>query len=494
MTAKPITILIAALGGEGGGLLADWLVGAAMASDLPVQSTSIPGVAQRTGATTYYLEIHPGTQAMLGGRRPVMGLYPAPGDIDILVSSELLEAGRAVENGYVTPDQTILIAAAHRVYATIEKMDMEDGRVDASRVLEACRRMAKTPLLFDLTRSSRTRALPLNAVLLGALAGTGRLPVEEPAFEQAIRQRGVAVEPNLAAFRIGLAIGAKGPESDIIPDTGSSPARGSASASLAGAARDFPPAALPVVEEAIRRLVDYQDESYARLYLERLGKVRDYPEAPLLEIARQLALWMAYEDVIRVAQVKSRPERLERVRAEARARADQPVHVTEIFKPGLDEIASVLPRGLGRSLRNWASRKPSRAALHIPVRIRSTGVFGHLLLRFAAGLRGSRPRSLRYIEEQATLETWLALVEQAAAIGADFAFEVARLAKLRKGYGDTWRRGQVNFSAIVAGIVEPALAAKVNAAPQLREAISAAVADPESVELGDVLRPSPARL
>ena len=57
--ARPITILIAALGGEGGGVLTDWIVAAASQLGFPVQSTSIPGVAQRTGATTYYIEIVP---------------------------------------------------------------------------------------------------------------------------------------------------------------------------------------------------------------------------------------------------------------------------------------------------------------------------------------------------------------------------------------------------------------------------------------------------
>ena len=62
--ARPITVLIAALGGEGGGVLASWLNRSATAQGLFVQSTSIPGVAQRTGATTYYAEIVPGAGAI----------------------------------------------------------------------------------------------------------------------------------------------------------------------------------------------------------------------------------------------------------------------------------------------------------------------------------------------------------------------------------------------------------------------------------------------
>ena len=47
---KPVTILVGALGGDGGGVLCDWIVAAAQSQGLGVQATQIPGVAQRTGA------------------------------------------------------------------------------------------------------------------------------------------------------------------------------------------------------------------------------------------------------------------------------------------------------------------------------------------------------------------------------------------------------------------------------------------------------------
>ena len=74
--ARPISILIAALGGEGGGVLTDWIVAAASQLGFPVQSTSIPGVAQRTGATTYYIELVPVPWRDLGANRPVLALAP----------------------------------------------------------------------------------------------------------------------------------------------------------------------------------------------------------------------------------------------------------------------------------------------------------------------------------------------------------------------------------------------------------------------------------
>ena len=82
----PFTLLICALGGEGGGVLAEWLVETASRCGYAAQSTSIPGVAQRTGSTTYYFEIFPVPVAQLGGRRPVFSLNPVPGALDMLVS------------------------------------------------------------------------------------------------------------------------------------------------------------------------------------------------------------------------------------------------------------------------------------------------------------------------------------------------------------------------------------------------------------------------
>src|SRR5260221_1755964 len=170
---RPITILIAALGGEGGGVMADWLIDAAAACGFPSQSTSIPGVAQRTGATTYYLEIFPARKSELDGRSPVLSLTPSPGNVDIMVASELVEAGRAMQNGYVNPERTTLIASTHRIYATVEKMQMADGRYDSDKVLAAGQQLAKKAVLFDMRKLAQESGTVINAVLFGAMAGSG---------------------------------------------------------------------------------------------------------------------------------------------------------------------------------------------------------------------------------------------------------------------------------------------------------------------------------
>ena len=149
--AKPITVLIAALGGEGGGVLASWLHRSAIAGGHFVQGTSIPGVAQRTGATTYYLEIVPGAGSRHGAvsARPVLALNAAPGEVDLVIASELLEATRAVASGFVTPDRTTFVASSARVFTIDEKAAMGDGRLDAQGMADLARRFSRRAVIAD---------------------------------------------------------------------------------------------------------------------------------------------------------------------------------------------------------------------------------------------------------------------------------------------------------------------------------------------------------
>src|ERR1700722_5408854 len=127
-----IKLAVLAVGGQGGGVLADWITDVAERNGFLAQSTSVPGVAQRTGATIYYVEMCRDT-----GRLPVFALSPAEGDIDILVAAELMESGRAILRGFVTPERTILIASSHRIAAVSEKVEPGDGRASSEKVLAA---------------------------------------------------------------------------------------------------------------------------------------------------------------------------------------------------------------------------------------------------------------------------------------------------------------------------------------------------------------------
>ncbi|HEY6994656.1 MAG TPA: 2-oxoacid:acceptor oxidoreductase family protein, partial [Xanthobacteraceae bacterium] len=271
--ARPIAILIAALGGEGGGVLTDWIVAAASQLGFPVQSTSIPGVAQRTGATTYYIELVPVPGHELPAR-PVLALAPGIGDVDIVLASELLEAGRAIAGGFVTPDRTLMIASTSRSYLVVEKMAMGDGRYDSARLIQAIQDHAQAYLLLDMAALAKDGGAMINAVMLGIIAGCGRLPVPAEAFEAAIRADGKAVATNLAGFRSGLAAAHAARQGSITRAEHVAARRGQgAAASLADLEREIvavmPAPARDVIREGARRLAAYQDVAYARLYLDR---------------------------------------------------------------------------------------------------------------------------------------------------------------------------------------------------------------------------------
>ncbi len=450
---RSLTLVFAALGGEGGGLLSDWIIDACTASGLLVQATSIPGVAQRTGSTTYYMEF---MRAPESGDEPLFGLYPAPGYVDMAVATDLVEAARLIEKGYVTPDRTTLIASTHRVYAMSEKTAMGDGAFHAPRIHDAARRFARHLVLRDFSIAAREHGTMANALLLGAMVADERFPVGEEALEAAIRGRGVAVEANLRGLAAGRRL-AEEPES----------APSAPEAAVARASSDdlssFPEGARDVLDAAIARLADYQDDDYARLYLERVAAVdRAAGRTPdgvtvTREAARYLALWMTYEDVMRVADLKSRATRRGRIRREAAAKDGEPVRVTEFFKPGIDEFSTIAPRFLTRWLTALAERRGGVERFHVPLHIRSDTILGHAALRFVASLGRRRRRTSRFSQEQRAIERWLAAIDRAAPVSSALGLAIARCGQIVKGYGDTRIRAMRNLEAIYSALIDPAV-------------------------------------
>lgn len=202
---RPLTLAIVALGGEGGGVLADWIVAVAEGNGWYAQNTSVAGVAQRTGATVYYLEMFPPADGEAAGIRnePVMGIFPTPGEVDVVVASELMESGRAIQRGFSTADRTTLITSTSRVYSIDEKMAMGDGRVDDGELLAAAGRGSKRLVAADFMQMAEEAGSVISASLYGAVAGSGALPFTREAFEAPIRAFGKGVESSLAAFAAG---------------------------------------------------------------------------------------------------------------------------------------------------------------------------------------------------------------------------------------------------------------------------------------------------
>lgn len=459
---RPIGVLIAAMGGEGGGVLADWLLEAAHSAGHRAQSTSIPGVSQRTGATTYYFE-------MASRASPVaMTLAPTPGNVDVVVASELLEAARPMLAGFVTPDRTTLVASTHRIYTIHEKTGMGDERYDAPRILEAAQRLARQRVLFDMRTCAQQAGSIVNAVMFGALAAASVLPLTRAQCEAAIRAKGTGVNASLAGFAAGFEYGSREGAAQRVAALGMQ--------------------LVDVIDEGKRRTADYQDSAYAALYAERVERVRALDASAHLattrETARFLALWMCYEDMPRVADLKSRPERLARVRDDVRAQPQEPVRVVEYFKPGVEEVAASLPKGLARRLLAWSERRGLTHRLNVGLYIDTTRVWGYACLRMVAALRVMRRRTARFAEEQAAIDGWLERIVRWARDDPQSALEVALAARMVKGYGDTRRRAMRNFDALMelADRLGPS-----ERADALARARVAALADPKGSALDALL-------
>lgn len=452
-TAKPINIAILAMGGEGGGVLTDWLVRVGEGGGYLAQTTSVPGVSQRTGATIYYLELFPKSALPEGGQMPVLGLMPMPGDIDLVVASELMEAGRAIQRGLVTPDRTHCVASTHRVYSMTEKTALGDGRVDAEALIEGCKAAARKFTGFDMAKLAEADKSVICAALFGAIAGSQALPFAREAYEAAIRSDGVGVNASLAAFAAAFAVA----EGHAAPDMASSERQNRTPSELVQALPGIPNGEVrALVMAGVERTADYQDDSYAREYLERLKPFIDLTEPMadvgqqlLSEVARQLALGMTYEDTVRVAELKIRGARFDRVRMEVGADPGQIVEIVEFMHPRVEEIADTMPAAIGR----WLLRNRQAKALLTRLtsrgrKVRTTSLRGFLLLYLVALLKPFRRGSLRYARETRFLTQWMETVRRAAGIDVSLAIGLAHLRNLVKGYGDTCEHGRFKYQTI----------------------------------------------
>jgi len=541
---RPLTLLICALGGEGGGVLTQWLVDAARLAGHRAQATSIPGVAQRTGSTTYYLEFDPQRESERAGAPLVFNLSPVPGALDALVSSELLETARQASNGMLSAERTLVLSSSARTLTTLERMAPGDGRLDDASLRQLVAAFSREHQVLDMAGLARQHGTVVSAVMLGAIAGSGLLPFERRHFEDAVKAGGgssAAAQASLKGFAAALeevaSARTRGAFVAQVLGTGAAPtkaqptnalptptragepsnaASGAGQRLLSGDTR-FPEALRPLSALGSERLIAYQGASYARLYLDRVAGVLQAEQAqaaaaaptpgqpdeewPITrEVARGLAVWMAFDDVIRVAELKSRSARLQRVRDEVRAGPQDVLKVYDHFKPGVPEFAALLPLGLARRLLAWDARRQARgqAAWALPLKIGTHTITGVLALRALGLLKPLRPLGSRWAAEQGLIEQWLEAVRNGTRQHAKLGLELARCCRLVKGYGGTHDRGREQLLHIIqhlASSILPAQASQVAPAVRAAEAAEAvattreaALADGSGKALADALR------
>ena len=496
---KPLSIAILAMGGQGGGVLADWIVEVAEAEGCVAQSTSVPGVAQRTGATIYYIEALPPRD----GVAPILSLMPTPGDVDVVMAAELMEAGRSVLRGLVTPDRTTLIASTHRALAIAEKAAPGDGTGDPAAVTDATDFAARHVIAFDMEALAQANGSMISATMLGALAASDALPFPRETYEKVVGGGHKGAAGSLKAFAAAFDRARNAPREtpqrgvaknlDTLRESAGHPQLDELLNRLRS---EIPATGWPMAFVGLKRVVEFQSVEYGHSYLDHLKHLAELDRrhgngaedfAFTREAAKYVAVAMAYDDVIRVADIKVRSSRFSRVGREIGAKDDQIVYSTEYLHPRAEEICGLLPERLGR----FFESRPSlfRALDRIVnrgrrVQVRRLG--GFLQLYAVASLRGTRLASLRHKREVAHLENWLAIARQTLPQNYKLAVEILRCRRLVKGYSDTHARGLSKFDRVMNMV--PMLVSRDDGAEWLDRLKRAALMDEAGVELDGAIK------
>ena len=241
----------------------------------------------------------------------------------------------------------------------------------------------------------------------------------------------------------------------------------------------------------LRKVVEFQDLAYGTEYLDRLAALlpqdrADKDHALTREAAKYIANAMAYDDVIRVADLKTRGARFRRITSEMGATDANLIQLTEFMHPRAEEIAGMLPARLGAKVEaspKWMARLDRW--FNKGRRLRTDTLPAYLMLHGLGALRGYRRRTLRHRVETAHLDRWLATALGCLAADYDLAVEVIRCRRLIKGYSDTHARGLSKFDRVLAGIA--LVAGREDAADWARRLREAALKDEDGKALDGAL-------
>lgn len=468
-----IKILIPAVGGQGGGVLTEWIYQALLLESYEVQTISLPGLAQRTGSTVYYIEAYPAEVS----NKIIFSQYPVPGDINIIVAQEFLELGRVLEQGYGS-NKTTIVSSTHRVYSTLEKLPISGG-IYSDEKLSAIARQFSSKFIginsLEIARTNGLGDLAINAILLGVLSASNTIPISKDSFIKSIENANVAVESNLNAFDVGYEYFIK---SDISAKELKSDSENFGAYSISDKDNEklyelfknlegvYPSYLNSLLKEALVRLSDYQDVEYATKYLGLINEIKSIEkknsekEFKLLEIViKNLALMMSYEDGIRVSELKVRSSRFARIEEEMSIKGNQVYSVRDYLKPDAEEIYGLLPNILVRPVvrfmdsdifkRIWKKDK----LLTLGQTPRTNSFFGYLRLWTLSRFKFIRPYSYRYKNEHLIIKKYIESIEKYGNSDYELGCIVAKSGSIIKGYGKVRRRTINTFHRFLDNVV-----------------------------------------
>ncbi|MGB2692214.1 MAG: indolepyruvate oxidoreductase subunit beta family protein [Thermodesulfobacteriota bacterium] len=475
-----IKILIPAVGGQGGGVLTEWVVQAFFLEDFDAQGISLPGLSQRGGSTVYYLEAHPKPESE--GKSIIFAQFPVPGEVDIILAQEFLELGRALELGYGS-DKTTIVTSSHRVYSTLEKMPIGSGVYSDENLRKLAAGFSSRFIelnALELAKKNGMDELAVNAILLGALSASGAVPIEKKSFVRSIEMVGVATNASLKAFEVGWEYAYNNNQSSINQSAEWSSFINERADKLEGSEKEeymariskieseYPDNMKEILAESVYRLIDYQDLAYADKYLNEVNSIKLIDSETkgtnfilTEQFAKNLALLMSYEDGIRVAELKIKSDRFKRIREEMRLKDDQVFHVVDYLKPDAEEIYGLLPNILvvpvlsftqSRLFKKiWKRKKPLTMG-QTPV---TNSFSGYMRMWMLTKIKFLRPYSFRYKKEYKVIKAYKEAIIKYASYDYKVACLVAKSGQMVKGYGKVRRRTMDAFFRFVDNILSP---------------------------------------
>jgi indolepyruvate ferredoxin oxidoreductase beta subunit len=194
MTKKQeINIIICGVGGQGVVLVSELLGNAAVRGGVPVKGSEVLGMAQRGGSVFSNLR--------LGG--DVIAPMTPEGKCDVLIAVEPSEALRNIQ--YLAKNSVVVLNTTTVMPYTVYLG--QSGYPTQEQIIDKLRRVTDRIITLDASGLAKQAGSlqAANVVMLGALFGTGLMPVKDEFAKEAIlsRFKGKVGEINIKAFGLG---------------------------------------------------------------------------------------------------------------------------------------------------------------------------------------------------------------------------------------------------------------------------------------------------
>ncbi|PCN49845.1 indolepyruvate ferredoxin oxidoreductase subunit beta [Candidatus Geothermarchaeota archaeon ex4572_27] len=174
---KEFNVVLTGVGGQGTIAMSEVLGMAAVLEGHRVRGSEVLGMAQRGGAVVTHLRLG----------RDVYGPTVPEGKADVMVALEPSEALRNLR--YVTKNTIVVLGTRPIVPPSVSLGISRYPSVE--EVVEKLKELSDFVITIDPYKLAAEAGdvIAANMVMLGALAGTGRLPIKVESLKQAIRER-----------------------------------------------------------------------------------------------------------------------------------------------------------------------------------------------------------------------------------------------------------------------------------------------------------------